>query len=222
MAYDHRVQGDAADQRLFCRLAQQFLELADDEVAELFRRVMSHQDLRAVVDLDRVRDAHDRAGTRLHPERLVVGRPVHQEIESDFLQQVGRVVRGRHPWRHPAARRFSGCARDGVANLLQESPLVGLPHVAVPLGVGAAVTDEFVAARLQCVDDPRRVVEHGRVDEVRRRQVEFVEQVEAAPDADPVAVIAPGEGRGSGAAPATVRRWPSPAPNAKCSMLRPR
>src|SRR5262249_44994005 len=58
LTYDHRVQCDAAYQRLFCRLAQQFLELTNDEVTEFFRRVMPHQNLRAVVDLDRVRDAH--------------------------------------------------------------------------------------------------------------------------------------------------------------------
>src|SRR5665213_2170305 len=89
LAYNHRVQCDAAYQRLFCRLAQQFLELTDDEVTELFRRVMPHQNLRAVVDFDRVRNAHDRTGTRLHPERLIVGRPVHQEIEPDLLKEVG-------------------------------------------------------------------------------------------------------------------------------------
>ena len=44
------------------------------------------------------------------------------------------------------------------------------------------------------VDDLRRVVEHRGVDQVRRRQVELVEQFEAAPHADPVAVVAPGEG----------------------------
>src|ERR1700676_437043 len=134
---------------------------------------MPHQNLRAVVDLDWVRDAHDWTGARLHPERLIAARPVHQEIEPDLLQEVGRVVRGRHPWRHPASRRLSGCALDRVANLLQESPLVSFPHVAMTLPrygsrvglhidlfeacsaftrvlrVGAAMPNEFIAARFQ-------------------------------------------------------------------------
>src|ERR1700733_14081370 len=125
---------------------------------------MPYQNLRAVVDLDRVGDAHDWAGARLHPERLIVSRPVHEEIEPYLLQEVGRVVRGRHPWRHPASRRLSGYALDRVANLLQESPLVSFPHVAMTLRVGAAMPDEFIAARFQCVDDTGRIVENRRVD----------------------------------------------------------
>src|SRR3981081_2019728 len=155
---------------------------------------MPHQNLRAVVDLDRVRDAHDWTGARLPPERLSVGRPVHQEIEPDPLQEVGRVVRGGHPWRHPASRRLSGCALDRVANLLQESPLVSLPHMAMALRVGAAMPNEFIAARFQGVDDAGRIVENRRVDQVSRREVQFIEQFEAAPNANPIAVIAPGEG----------------------------
>ena len=47
---------------------------------------------------------------------------------------------------------------------------------------------------LRACDDLRRVVEHGGVDQMRRRQVELVEQFQAAPHADPVAVVAPGKG----------------------------
>src|SRR5689334_7858110 len=66
--------------------------------------------------------------------------------------------------------------------------------MAVTFRVGAAVADEFVAARLEGVDDTGRVIEHGRVDEMSGRQIELVEQVETAPDADPVAVVPPREG----------------------------
>jgi hypothetical protein len=83
-----------------------------------------------------------------------------------------------------------------IADLLQESPLVSFPHVAMTLRVGAAMSDEFIAARLQCVDDTGRIVENRRVDQVSRREVQFIEQFEAAPNANPVAVIAPGEGPG--------------------------
>src|ERR1700682_1972655 len=109
LAYDHRVQRYTAYERLFCRLTQQLFELTADEVTKLRRRMMSHQDLRAMVDLDRVRYAHDWTSAGLHPERLIVGRPVHQEIEPDLLQQVGRPVRRGHPWWHPAP-----CSRSGV------------------------------------------------------------------------------------------------------------
>src|SRR5258707_9106386 len=192
LTYDHRVQCDAAYERLFCRLAQQFFELTNDEVTEFVRRVMPHQNLRTVVDLDRVRDAHDWAGARLHPERVIVGRPVHQEIEPDLLQEAGRAVRGRHPWRHPASRWLYGYALDRVANLLQESPLVSFPHVAMTFRVGAAMPNEFITARFQCIDDARRIVENRGVDQMSRGEVQFIEQFEAAPNANPVAVITPG------------------------------
>ena len=48
-------------------LLQATFGLADDEVAELLGRVVAHQDLRAVVDLDRIGHAHQRARARLHP-----------------------------------------------------------------------------------------------------------------------------------------------------------
>src|SRR5215813_8774759 len=108
----------------------------------------SHQNLWAVVDLDRVRHAHDLTGARPHPKRLIVGRPIHQEIEPDLLQQVRRSVGRRHPWSHPASWRLSASALDRISNLLQESLLVGFPHMAVTLRVCAAVPDEFIAARL--------------------------------------------------------------------------
>src|ERR1700730_16839463 len=64
------------------------------------------------------------------------------------------------------------------------------------LRVGAAMPNEFIAARFQCVDDTGRIVENRRVDQVSRREVQFIEQFEAAPNANPVPVIVPGEGRG--------------------------
>jgi hypothetical protein len=76
------------------------------------------------------------------------------------------------------------------------SLFVGFPHMAVTLGIGAAVPDEFIAARLERVDDARRIVEHRRVDQVGRRKVQLIEQIEATPHADPVAVVPPGESPG--------------------------
>src|SRR5580704_3474816 len=147
LTYDHRVQCDAAYKRLFCRLTQQLFKLTNDEVTELLRRMMPHQDLRTIVNLERVRYAHNSTRARLHPEWLIVGRPVHQEIESDLLQEVGRSVRRGHPWSHPALRRFPGRAFDRIANLLQKALLIRFPHVAVALGVCAAMPNELIAAR---------------------------------------------------------------------------
>src|SRR5262249_40664295 len=57
-----------------------------------------------------------------------------------------------------------------------------------------AMADELVAARLECRRDLRRVVEYRGVDEMSGRKVELVEQLQATPHADAVAVVAPGEG----------------------------
>ena len=53
------------------------------------------------------------------------------------------------------------------------------------------MADILVAAPVQPLDDLGAVFEHGRIDVVRSRQSEFVEQVEIIPEADPVAVVAP-------------------------------
>ena len=104
-------------------------------------------------------------------------------------------VRGSRPSTAPSSRA-AACPKPSRSSrdVLEEAPLVGLPHAAMPLGIGAAVPDELVAARLQRIDDLRRVVEHRGVDQVRGRQVQFVEQLEAAPHAHAVAVVAPRKG----------------------------
>jgi hypothetical protein len=54
------------------------------------------------------------------------------------------------------------------------------------------VTDDLVAALADAVADLRVVLVEQRIDIVRRRQLELLEQIEQPPDADPVAVVAPG------------------------------
>src|SRR5207237_4482973 len=70
--------------------------------------------------------------------------------------------------------------------------LVLFPVSILPLGIGAAMADEFVTAAADALDDLGAVFEHGRVDVVCAGQAELVEQVEVVPEPDPVAVIAPG------------------------------
>ena len=70
--------------------------------------------------------------------------------------------------------------------------LVVLPHAAQQLGIGAAVADHVVAARFDLVDDLRIVVADRAVEQDGGRQLELVENLEQAPVADAVAVVAPG------------------------------
>ena len=82
--------------------------------------------------------------------------------------------------------------RDRVRDLAQDALLVGLPQAAQVLRIGAAVRDHLVAAPADRVGDLRRIVVDQAVGAVPGGQAELVQQVEQAPDADAVAVVAPG------------------------------
>src|SRR5436190_1446858 len=66
-------------------------------------------------------------------------------------------------------------------------------HVGLTLGVGAAMADDLVAVLAERRDHLRAVVVELAVDEQRVRQVVSLCELEQAPRADAVAVVAPGE-----------------------------
>ena len=68
---------------------------------------------------------------------------------------------------------------------------LGIRQMALPLGVGAAMAHDLVAARAAGRDQPRRIVVHRAVDQRRQRQAERIERVQHVPGADTVAVITP-------------------------------
>ena len=87
-----------------------------------------------------------------------------------------------------ATPRFLG---DAVAAGLEQLALVGFAHLALAVGVGVAVADDLVAALHAGSDQLRAIVVKRGVDERGGRQ-RVVEEFEAAPHADAVAVVAPG------------------------------
>ena len=145
-----------------------------------------------IVELGRVGHRQERPRARAQPERLVVGRPVHHVAVAGLLQQVGGDVALRGGGAHPTLRRPALAADDLLRHVVDQPPFVELPEIALALGVGAAVTDDLVAALADAVADLRVVLVEQRIDVVCRRQLELLEQVEQAPDADSVAVVAPG------------------------------
>src|SRR6201747_1917921 len=98
----------------------------------------------------------------------------------------------RHPGAHPAARPLAAVALDLVPDIGNEACLVLFPELALALGIGAAVANDLVPARLDGAQDFRGVIENRGVDEVSSRQAKLIEKIEDAPHADAVAVIAPG------------------------------
>jgi hypothetical protein len=71
--------------------------------------------------------------------------------------------------------------------------LVLLPHRSQQFGVGAAVASHVVAAGFDLFHDLRVVVADAAVQKNRGKQFQLVQDLEQAPIADPVAVVAPGE-----------------------------
>ena len=70
--------------------------------------------------------------------------------------------------------------------------LLPLGERAQPLGIGAAMAHDLVAACAKRGDEVGRVVVHRAVDQRRHGQPERVESVEQIPGADAIAVVAPG------------------------------
>ncbi|MNQ12539.1 hypothetical protein D3C85_254470 [compost metagenome] len=153
----------------------------------------AYEHLRRIIDFKRVRNRHQGPGLGPHPEGLIVRRPVHDELVAGFDQQLGGLVALRHPGTHPAAHGLPGVLENGLTHLGQQAGLVGGPQMALGLGVGAAMADDFIAALEDGLQNLRAIVEDDRVHQVGRGQLQFVKQIQQAPDADAVAVVAPGE-----------------------------
>src|SRR5712692_11746808 len=77
--------------------------------------------------------------------------------------------------------------------MLQQLAFIFLVHLSLALGIRMAVADQLVAALRERLDDFRAVVVERSVDERADWQLERIEELEAAPYADAVAVVAPRE-----------------------------
>src|SRR5262245_7858022 len=188
---DESVQRQAEDERLALRLPQHFLELVDDHVGELASRMVAPDQRAGIVELERIRHREQRSGPRLHPDRLVVDRPVEQVRVARLLEQVGRDIRLERGGPHPSGGPDADMLLDHLGDFLDDAGFVLLPHPAQDLGVGAAMAAHVVAALPDLLDDVGILVADRAVEKDRRRELELVEHLEQAPVADAVAVIAP-------------------------------
>jgi hypothetical protein len=82
---------------------------------------------------------------------------------------------------------------DDLGAFLDGARLVMLPHAPQQLGIGTAMADHVITAGFDLFDDLRVVIADAAIQQDRGGQLQLVEDLEQAPIADPVAVIAPGE-----------------------------
>ena len=125
------------------------------------------------------------------PDGLVVHGPVHDVAIPRLLQEIHGDAAVGEPRAHPPHGPRALVALDGGGDAGDQVALVALAEMPLLVGVGGAVAEDLVAARAQALGDVgRRLVDLG----VHLRlggQAELVEQVEDAPDADAIAVVAP-------------------------------
>jgi hypothetical protein len=191
LAHHEGMQRNGHHQRLLFALLDHFVETVDDHVAEVARGAVAVDDRGGIVELGGVGDREQRAGAGLEPERLVIGGPIHHVLVAGLFQEVGRDVALRGRRAHPALGRTAFAPDEFLRHVVDEAALVELPEVALALGIGASVSDNLVATLADAVADLGLIFVEQRIDVVRGWNLEVFEEVEQAPDADTVAVVAP-------------------------------
>src|SRR5262249_21299622 len=86
---DESVQRQREHQWLFLRGFQQFLELINNHVGEIASGMVTDPERAGIVELHRIWHREQWAGAGLHPDRLVINRPIQEVGESTFLQKIG-------------------------------------------------------------------------------------------------------------------------------------
>src|SRR5215470_15688203 len=193
LADDEAVQGQRVDERLSLGLLEQLLELVDDHLGELAAGVIAMRLRAGVVQFHGIGHRKQRSRARLHPDRLVIEWPIEQMRIAGLFQEIGRDVGFERPRSHPTGGTHADVFFDDLGALLDGARLVLLPHRPQQLGVGAAVAEYVVTAGFDLFDDLGVVIADAAVEKNRSGQLELVQDLEQAPIADSVAVVAPGE-----------------------------
>src|SRR5262245_32201582 len=187
------VQRYHADERLPHTLLDHPIELVNDHVGEFPRIVLALHDLADVIEFHRIGYVEDLPAGGAEPDRLIIARPVEHVFVAGGRQQIERDIGFDGSGAEPALRRASLVPAYGFGRVLDQPSLVGFPQAALAFGVGAPVTDDVVTASPNALEDFRMMLVDQAVDDTRAGQFELVEQVEQAPDADAIAVVAPSE-----------------------------
>src|SRR5262245_10795751 len=150
---DEAVQRQRIDERLVLRLLQHLLELIHDHLAEFAAGVIAMRLRAGVVQFHRIGDRQQRSGARLHPDRLVVERPIEQMGVAGLFEQVCRDVGFERAGAHPSGGTHADMLFDHLGAFLDGARLVVLPHSPQQLGIGAAVAEHIVAAGFDLLHD---------------------------------------------------------------------
>ena len=189
---DIGMQRDAHDQGLGFGLFQHLLEGLDDHVGEVDAGHLARHYGGNIVEFLRIGYGQDRAAVAgAEPDGLVVHRPVENIGIAGFGEQVGRHRAFGNPRAEPSPRRAPFGLADAPHRVDDQGALVALVQAPLPLGIGAAVADDLVAAPGKGRHELRRLIVEFGIYERRSGQAERIEHLQHPPGADAVAPVAP-------------------------------
>ena len=150
---------------------------------------------RAVIGLERVWEADEPAVGHVDRERLVVVEQVAHVAHAVLGEQAHRPLGVRQGRGEPPGEVLARVPEDGGDHVLDHRPLLPLVHAEEVARVVDAVGEELPSRRAARFDDLRVVLAEGDIERDAAPDAVGAEDVEDAPDADPVAVVAVGVGR---------------------------
>lgn len=186
---DVRVDGDGHDAGVLGALGIQTLELIHGAVQELGRLVMLDHHHRDVVELDRVRDRVQRAGSGPQFTGLVVQYPIRHVFDPFLGQNVGRLEGLGKSRAEPSARPSAGKPfdrRDGLSD--GGSLVLEKSHGRL----NEAVRHELPAGIAGGAGETWAVLAYRGIDRERRLDIEAIQRRLQAPETNPHAVLVPG------------------------------
>ena len=196
LAHQEGVQRHATHQRPAVALAvgELLVKAIGDHGGELAIAGAPVDEGRDVVELHgRVGHAHDGPPIGAEPLGLFVKEPVHLVGVAGLEQQLGRFGALRNERAQPAFGGLAFFLDEAIAHLLQHGALGGFVHVDLALGVGAAMADKLVAALAERHQHLGANVVHAGVGQNGQRNLVAVEQLQNAPNAHAIAVVAVGK-----------------------------
>src|SRR5690606_39742785 len=123
----------------------------------------------------------DASAAGRYPDGLVVKWPVQHEFVAGLLQQIEGHFALSEIRTHPTLWLCAGKRCDFFSRFLDHATLFLLGKHVLTLAIGAAVTDDLIATRLDAFQDLRMLAQDAGVGVVRGWAPHLVQQIEAVP-----------------------------------------